>query len=64
MCAEADWRRCHRRIVADYLLAAGNDVVHIAADGSREPASLTRGAVTQPDGTVYYPGVQGELRLL
>lgn len=29
MCAEAVWWRCHRRIVADYLLAAGAEVEHI-----------------------------------
>ena len=29
MCAEAVWWRCHRRIVADYLLAAGEWVEHI-----------------------------------
>ena len=29
MCAEAVWWRCHRRIIADYLIAAGEPVVHI-----------------------------------
>jgi len=29
MCAEVLWWRCHRRIIADYLIAAGEDVVHI-----------------------------------
>src|SRR5690606_23770756 len=28
MCAEAVWWRCHRRIIADYLLAAGETVFH------------------------------------
>jgi Protein of unknown function, DUF488 len=31
MCAEAVWWRCHRRIIADYLIAAGFDVRHILA---------------------------------
>ena len=31
MCAEAVWWRCHRRIIADYLIAAGEPVVHILA---------------------------------
>jgi uncharacterized protein (DUF488 family) len=61
MCAEADWRRCHRRLIADALLAAGETVVHILSDGTREPATITSGAVVQPDGSVHYPGVQGEL---
>src|SRR5215468_8972016 len=29
MCAEAVWWRCHRRIIADYLIAAGEAVFHI-----------------------------------
>ena len=29
MCAEVLWWRCHRRIIADYLIAAGESVVHI-----------------------------------
>lgn len=29
MCAEAVWWRCHRRIIADYLMAAGEKVFHI-----------------------------------
>jgi uncharacterized protein (DUF488 family) len=28
MCAEAVWWRCHRRIITDYLLAAGETVSH------------------------------------
>jgi hypothetical protein len=37
MCAEAVWWRCHRRIVADYLLAAGDEVRHIMGEGKIEP---------------------------
>jgi uncharacterized protein (DUF488 family) len=35
MCAEAVWWRCHRRIVADYLLLHGREVLHLigAAQG-------------------------------
>ena len=29
MCAEAVWWRCHRRIIVDYLIAAGETVFHI-----------------------------------
>jgi uncharacterized protein (DUF488 family) len=61
MCAEAVWWRCHRRIVADYLLAAGEDVRHIMAPGKIEPASLTPGAEPQADGTILYPAAQGQL---
>jgi uncharacterized protein (DUF488 family) len=44
MCAEALWWRCHRRIIADYLLAAGEPVAHIMADGSVAEARLTPAA--------------------
>lgn len=54
MCAEAVWWRCHRRIIADYLLAAGTPVFHIMAPGKIEPAHLTPAAVPQPDGTLIY----------
>jgi uncharacterized protein (DUF488 family) len=43
MCAEAVWWRCHRRIVADYLIAQGEAVFHIMGPGRREPARLTPG---------------------
>jgi uncharacterized protein (DUF488 family) len=57
MCSEAVWWRCHRRIVADWLIAAGESVVHIMAPGKVEPASMTPGAVRAPDGTVTYPAL-------
>jgi uncharacterized protein (DUF488 family) len=56
MCAEAVWWRCHRRIVADYLLAAGEEVVHIMGRGRPEPARLTPGSVVDAEGGVTYPG--------
>ena len=37
MCAEAQWWRCHRRLIADALLARGWDIVHVGSDGRREP---------------------------
>ncbi|PWU26380.1 DNA repair protein [Pseudomonas sp. RW407] len=55
MCAEALWWRCHRRIVSDYLIARGETVFHIMAEGRLEPARLTAGAVVQADGSVAYP---------
>jgi uncharacterized protein (DUF488 family) len=56
MCAEAVWWRCHRRIVADYLLAGDAPVAHIMGAGKIEPARLTPGALPQPDGTILYSG--------
>ena len=61
MCAEADWRRCHRRIIADYLLAAGDTVIHIAGEDRLEPAQLSQAAVMEADGAIAYPAAQGQL---
>lgn len=55
MCSEAVWWRCHRRIVADYLIASGEAVFHIMGAGRLEPARLTPGAVVQPGRVVVYP---------
>ena len=41
MCAEVLWWRCHRRIIADYLIAAGESVFHIVGPGHIDPAHLT-----------------------
>lgn len=61
MCAEAVWWRCHRQIVADHLIAAGAQVVHILGPGQSEAARLNPAARVAPDGGVHYPGEQGEL---
>ncbi|HEY5210877.1 MAG TPA: DUF488 domain-containing protein [Stellaceae bacterium] len=55
MCAEAVWWRCHRRIVADYLLTDGVAVAHIMGPNKVDPATLTPGARPAADGTVAYP---------
>ena len=55
MCAEAVWWRCHRRIVADHLLARGIPVGHLMPDGRVAPATLTKGARVDDDGRVTYP---------
>lgn len=54
MCAETAWQRCHRQIIADYLLARGDDVRHIVAPGRIEPARLNTAARRQPDGGLHY----------
>jgi uncharacterized protein (DUF488 family) len=55
MCAEAVWWRCHRRIIADYLLAGGVPVMHIMGIDKIVPATLTSVTRLQPDGTLLYP---------
>jgi uncharacterized protein (DUF488 family) len=55
MCAESLWWRCHRRIIADYLIAAGEEVFHILGPGHVEQARLTSEARVEPDGSLTYP---------
>ncbi len=55
MCAEAVWWRCHRRIIADYLLAVGEEVLHILGPGPIEPARMTPAARLRDDGALTYP---------
>jgi len=54
MCAESVWWRCHRRIIADYLLAGGTQVEHIMGEGQIVTATLTPGATLMSDGTLRY----------
>lgn len=54
MCSEAVWWRCHRRIVADHLLARGERVLHLMWPDRVEPAKLTPGARLEP-GRLSYP---------
>lgn len=63
MCAESVWWRCHRRIVADYLLAAGHDVFHILEAEVPEPARITPEARPTPEGRLRYPSAQQGLGL-
>jgi uncharacterized protein (DUF488 family) len=55
MCAEAHPSRCHRRLIADALLARGWSVVHLLGGGGREPHELSPHAVVDGD-RVRYPG--------
>ncbi len=55
MCAETLWWRCHRRIISDYLLAAGERVFHILSPGHIEPAEINPAAQAQPAGVLIYP---------
>ena len=60
MCSEAVWWRCHRRIIADHLLAHGEDVLHVMGSGRSQAAQLSVGAVIGDDLTVAYPASEGE----
>ena len=54
MCAEAVWWRCHRRIIADYLIADGYPVFHIMGVNSAEAAEMTDAAHKQRGHVLVY----------
>jgi len=54
MCAEAVWWRCHRRIIADYLLLRGRCVIHLMGADRTELARMTAAAMER-DGRLVYP---------
>ncbi len=62
MCAEADWRQCHRRLLADALVLAGERVLHLGPDGSLAEHELTESAVVE-DGVITYPEQQTSLEI-
>jgi uncharacterized protein (DUF488 family) len=55
MCSEAVWWRCHRRIIADHLLGAGESVEHLLGEGRLQTAVPNPGAVVGVNGAVTYP---------
>lgn len=55
MCSEAVWWRCHRRIIADYLIAAGETVFHILSKDRADPARMTEAARSGPNKSLTYP---------
>ncbi|HEY3731025.1 MAG TPA: DUF488 domain-containing protein [Steroidobacteraceae bacterium] len=57
MCSEALWWRCHRRIVADYLLHNGRSVFHLMSPAHPAPALLTKAAMAQ-GASLVYPAIQ------
>lgn len=52
MCAETLWWRCHRRMIADALLAAGCEVVHLL-EGGPTPHTLHPNARIEDGRAVY-----------
>jgi uncharacterized protein (DUF488 family) len=64
MCAEAVWWRCHRRIIADYLLADGVPVAHIMGHNKIDPAKLTPGVRSLPGGTLIYPAAEDDAKAI
>lgn len=59
ICAEAVWWRCHRSLIADYLKAAGSEVIHIVDVLRSEPHPYTAAAQIV-DGQLSYSGLFSE----
>jgi uncharacterized protein (DUF488 family) len=55
MCAEKSYWKCHRRLLSDYLVARGVEVIHILGAGKSCGHELTPSAVVTGDATVRYP---------
>ena len=56
MCAERDWRQCHRQILADVLVARGAEVVHVSAVAAPSEHALSAHARVEGE-RVTYPGL-------
>jgi uncharacterized protein (DUF488 family) len=62
MCSESVWWRCHRRLIADFLVLARNvPVEHLMHDGRLTPHEPAPGARLRDDGLVVYDGGQETL---
>ena len=63
MCAETLWWRCHRRLIADALVARGVEVIHLGA-GRDAAHALTPEARVDENGLVVYDGGGGRAQSL
>jgi uncharacterized protein (DUF488 family) len=55
MCAETAWQRCHRRLIAELLVARSHEVRHLLGPGRQEPHRLYDESDTR-DGRLYLCG--------
>jgi uncharacterized protein (DUF488 family) len=53
MCSEGWWVKCHRRLLADYLVARGVEVRHIGSRVRADPHILDPAVVATGDGVIY-----------
>lgn len=56
LCAERDWRSCHRQLLADALAVRGWQVTHLVRPGEREPHALHPAARIEA-GRLSYPSL-------
>ena len=55
MCAETAWQRCHRRLIAELLVAREERVIHLIRPGQRESHRLSADAEVR-SGKLYLCG--------
>jgi uncharacterized protein (DUF488 family) len=55
MCSEGWWVKCHRRLLADYLVARGVEVRHISSRVRADPHTLDPAAAAAWDCVTYPP---------
>ena len=60
MCAEAQWWRCHRRLLSDAMVVRGWEVLHIMGPSEPKPHELTEFAVVEGN-EITYPPAQGQM---
>lgn len=63
MCAESLWWKCHRRMLADALVAVGCDVRHIMTGGRADPHRMHPAARIE-DGLPVYDRPGGQTQLI
>jgi uncharacterized protein (DUF488 family) len=63
MCAEAQWWRCHRRLISDALLVRGWRVLHLGLSAKPLAHELTSFVRVGAGCALTYPPAQGELAL-
>jgi uncharacterized protein (DUF488 family) len=62
MCSESLWWRCHRRLVADFVVVARRvEVRHLMHDGRLAEHRLSPGLRLRDDGLLVYDGGQAPL---
>jgi len=64
MCAERDYRRCHRQLISDYVVSRGHTVLHIVAAGDHVNHELTEFAQVESGILTYPPSKDPESPLL
>src|SRR5262245_3992117 len=61
MCAEADWRRCHRQLLADAATVCGAEVIHLLGRDRVERHHMHPAARIE-EGRVRYPPAQPRIQ--